>query len=156
MELIFALFDIILPISLILLTLPKVRKVSIKWYIINLLAAYCTSSFIRNLFNVIRTLVESNKRCKLLACFFKLILLKLYAFMQIICILMVEITFWITFYAKATSFALILLILFFCIFEIYTIYAFKTNFLKVLYARLSIIEFRFLSFNIFRIIPVFD
>ncbi|VDO49037.1 unnamed protein product [Onchocerca flexuosa] len=117
MELIFALLDIILPISVILLALLKVHKVRKKWDIINLLAAYCIGSFSRNLFNIIKTLIEFKN-------------------------LVYEIIFRIIFYVKTASFALIRLILFFCISEIFTIYAFKTNFLKVFYVR----KFRVLIF----------
>lgn len=48
MILVLALIDIIFPISIIVLALCRIANVSIKWYVINLLAAHVTASIGRN------------------------------------------------------------------------------------------------------------
>uniref|UniRef100_A0A0R3RMK3 Serpentine receptor class gamma n=1 Tax=Elaeophora elaphi TaxID=1147741 RepID=A0A0R3RMK3_9BILA len=111
MKFIFALLDLILPTSVILFSFFKVQNVSMKWYIINLLAAYCIGGVGRNM------------------------ALAFEAFVVLEDDIITEIIDWFITYTRTISFALIRFISFFCILEIYSIYALKMRMLQVLYER---------------------
>ncbi|EFO13413.2 hypothetical protein LOAG_15115 [Loa loa] len=112
MKLILAVFDVILPISAILLAVFKVHNVSIKWYTINLLAAYCTTNIGRNINDELKSFFHFGD-------------------------FTLKMIFWFATYTRLISFTLTRLILFLCILEIYSIYALEVNALKALYRRIQ-------------------
>ncbi|VDO41542.1 unnamed protein product [Brugia timori] len=81
-----------------------------KWYIINLLAAYCISNIGRNIDEQLEKLLQLDN-------------------------VIHEIFHWLAIYLRVASFTLIRLTLFLYIFEIYSIYTLKTNIMEVFYKR---------------------
>ncbi|VDN93311.1 unnamed protein product [Brugia pahangi] len=129
MVIIFIFLDIVFPILIILFALCKIHNVSMKWYIINLLAAYCISNIGRYIDKQLEKLLQFDNVIHEIKNNFNGKSFTFFSFH------------WLAIYLRVASFTLIRLTLFLYIFEIYSIYTLKINIMEVFYKRLIELSF---------------